>query len=344
VRRRALDVDEDEMFVGVIVFRRVAYVVAVVAALGVAACSGSMGGGSSLPAPQGYNPTPNSAAAAILREHTTAGAIYLAKDLTELDFPSSTGFGFAIDLGTPKPKTALTAGGSASKASSVTPAPSPSPAPSPTASATVKKSGATPSPEPSGPKIDTHVTIFPQDAPVAPTPAPTGDVQSFATRVAIMRGTMMSSIDLKICSLSCVRFKLPKDERPEGRDYTVAIFEQHKHRKFSLVAWDSDATLEGDTVTVEGATKEITLKKKQGYIFVLYGDDLEPTPVPKGYPAQGNNPFVTPQPGGRPGYPGQQQPGQPYYGPPTPYYGPPTPYYGPPTPAGAATYNPYAPH
>jgi len=140
-----------------------------------------------------------------------------------------------------------------------------------------------------------------------------------------MRGTMMSSIDLKICSLSCVRFKLPKDERPEGRDYTVAIFEQHKHRKFSLVAWDSDATLEGDTVTVEGATKEITLKKKQGYIFVLYGDDLEPTPVPKGYP-------------------GQQQPGQPYYGPPTPYYGPPTPYYGPPTPAGAATYNPYAPH
>ena len=121
------------------------------------------------------------------------------------------------------------------------------------------------------------------------------------------------------------------------------IFTAAKRHKEHAVAFDASASLANNVVSSSLVTP-LTLKKGTGYDIVLYGDDLEPTPVPKGYPAQGNNPFVTPQPGGRPGYPGQQQPGQPYYGPPTPYYGPPTPYYGPPTPAGAATYNPYAPH
>jgi hypothetical protein len=182
------------------------------------------------------------------------------------------------------------------------------------------------------------VTIFPQDAPPPPSPEPTGEVQSYAQRVAIVRGYLFSaSTDVKLASLSAVHFKLPKDERPDGRGYTIVAFEEHKHRKYTVIGWDPEATLEGDTVSVDGATTPLTLKKKVGYFFMLYGDDLEPTPVPRGaYPAQGNNPFATAQPSIRPGY------SPPYYGPPTPYYGPPTPYGGQP-PYGQPTYNPYPP-
>jgi hypothetical protein len=304
--------------VGVIVLRRLAYVLAAVASLAIAACSGGAGTGTGLPAPPGYNPTPSAAAAAIVREHTTGGVIYLTKDLDALKFPASTGFGFALDLGTPAPKSS--AGPTAGPTSTPSPTPSLSPSPSPSSTTSGKgKAKASPSPPP-GPKIETKVTVFPQDAPEPPTPEPTGNVQSFAERIPVVRGYLNSQTDLKLTSLGAAHFKLPKDERPEGRGFTIALFEEHKHRKYTLIAWEPEATLDGDTVSVEDATKPIALKKKVGYFFMLYGDDLEPTPVPKGYSPQGNNPFATAMPSVRPGY------SQPYYGPPTPYYGPPTPY------------------
>ena len=316
---------------GVNLSRSLAYVTVAIAAVSIAACSGGMGTGTGLPAPPGYNPTPSAAAAAILREHTTAGAIYLEKDVAELKFPASAGFGFSLDLGEPgaQPTGAAHAKPTASPSPSPSTAPSPGPSVSPTAAAKSKaKSKPTPAPTPSGPRIDTKVTVFPQDAPSAPTPEPTGDTQSFAQRVPVVRSYMMSQTELKLSSLSAVHFKLPKDERPEGRGFTIAVFEQHKHRKYGLIAWEPQATLEGDSVTVDEASTPITLKKKMGYVFVLYGDGLEPTPVPRSYSSPGANPFVTPQPSGRPGF------GSPF--------GAPTPYGGQP-PYGQPTTNPY-PH
>jgi hypothetical protein len=297
---------------------------AVLASLSIAACSGGAGTGTGLPAPPGYNPTPNAAAAQTIQEHTTAGAIYLTKDVDELKFPASTGFGFTIDLGATAP-TPVPSGFHAKPTAAPSPSPSASPAPrtTDTPAPKGKRSKPTPDPTPSGPKIDTKVTVFPMDAPAAPTPEATGAVRSFAQRVPVVRTYLLSATTLKLYSLAAVHFKLPKDERPEGRGFTIAVFEQHKHRKYGLVAWEPEATVEGDTVSVSDATEPLTLKKKMGYVFVLYGDDLEPTPVPHNYAPPGQNPFVTPTPAGRPGFPQQ-------YGPPTPYggqqpYGAPTP-------------------
>ncbi len=286
--------------------RKIAYVMAGAAALGIAACSGNLGTGSGLPAPPGYAVSPSAVAANVSREHTTAGVITLTKDETTLKFPASTGFGLEIDLGTPGPK----ATGGAPHAVKGLPTPSPSPSPSPSASP-AGKGKPTPAPTPSGPKIDTKVTVFPQDAPAAPTPEPTGEVQSFAQRVPIVRGYMMSQTEIKLSSLAAIRFILPKDERPDGRGFSIALFEQHKHRKYGLVGWEPEATIDDGDVSAADATTPVTLKKKMGYVIVLYGDDLEPTPVPRGqYAPPGNNPFVTPQPSG--------MPGRPYFGPPTP--------------------------
>ena len=155
---------------------------------------------------------------------------------------------------------------------------------------------------------------------MAPSPEPTGDVQSYAERVPIMRTYLMSQTEIKLASLAAIHFKLPKEERPDGRGFTVAVFESHKHKKFGLIAWQAEATLDGDTVTADESADPITLRKKMGYVFVLYGDDLQPTPVPRGqYPAPGNNPFATAQPTRGPfGYPSQFPLTQP-----TPYQPPP---------------------
>jgi hypothetical protein len=152
---------------------------------------------------------------------------------------------------------------------------------------------------PSGPKIDTKTTIYPEDAPAAPTPQPTGNVQSFAHRTALVRGWIMPRTAVTLYSLAAVRFTIPTLEQTKGRGFTIAMFESQKHRKSHLLAWDPAAVLSDTTISAATVANEpITLKKNVGYFFVLYGDDIGPAPAPSGSFAPANNPLLgSPPPG-----------------------------------------------
>lgn len=291
--------------------RRFAGGLTLAALIGIAACSGNLGTGTGLPAPPAPGVSASVQAANQSRQRTAAGAVYLASDIHEIPFSPLGGFTLALQLATPSPKPSgpATAAPKA-RPSGAPPTASPSPSPSPTA-AGKKKASPSASSTPSGPKIDTKITIFPEDAPAAPTPAATGNVQNYAERPAVVRGYMMPAVDIKLYSLAAAVFKLPADQRPEDRGFTIALFESHKHKKWKLLAWTPEATLDDDTVSAADATEPLVLRKKTGYVFVLYGDDLEPTPAPRGsYPPPGNNPFATPGASATP---------RPFGAPPTPF-------------------------
>ena len=191
------------------------------------------------------------------------------------------------------------------------------------------------SPGPSAkPKIVTKTTIYPDDAPAVPTPEPSGDVQTFFKRQALVRGYLLPAADLSLYGLNAVRFTIPSEEQTAGRGFTIAVFESGKKHHDKMLAYDSNPKLEDDVVSSSVANSPIAMKKNQLYLVVLYGDEQPstPGPVPPGYAPPGNNPFYTPPP---PGYPQQPaQPGQPGYpGGPAPYSTP-TPFgtYPSPTP------------
>jgi hypothetical protein len=274
------------------------------------------------------------------RERDAEGAVYLTSGMNTLPLPTLDGFSLSLSLASPSPTAAPSAVASASASASLrqkvsrvvtevaqvavpseaaasplvvaspTPSPSPSPVasaatpkPSPSPSATPKSGThtATPNPNASGPKIDTKLVIYPDSAPDAPTPMPSGNVQQFTKRTAIVRGYLSPAIDLPIYGLAAARFTIPKDEQTAGRGYTIAIFTSvKKHRE--LIASDPDAKL-ADNVVASTLTTPFTLKRGTAYDILLYGDQLAPTPapVPSAYPTPGTNPFVTPMPSGYPG-------------------------------------------
>jgi hypothetical protein len=169
-----------------------------------------------------------------------------------------------------------------------------------------------PSPAPSGPKIDTKTTIYPTDAPVAPSPIATGNVQTFMRHTAIVRGYVMSAADLALNSLDSVRFTIPKEEQTPNRGFEIAIYDLSKKKKPHLVAFSSDTSLSSGVISSSGETDPIKLSKGTAYALVLYGDELPPTPPPPPPTTipPANNPFATPVPAGPPGYapPGYPQP------------------------------------
>jgi hypothetical protein len=141
------------------------------------------------------------------------------------------------------------------------------------------------------------MTIYPDDAPAAPTPQPTGNVQSYGKRVALARGWVDSAVDLKLYSLAAARFAIPASEQTKARGYTIALFQSGKHRKSSVLAWDANASLSGNVVSVMNENDPITLKKHTGYFFVLYGDDIVPVATPQGAYPGANNPALNGSPG-----------------------------------------------
>ncbi len=305
----------------VLSLRNLSYAAISVAALAVAACQGNVGTGSGLVPPPGSQQAPSAQGAAQSRTRTTAGAVFLAGGMNEIPLPAVAGFSLTLYMVEPSsaPSTAPNGGPrTRTERASSTPSPSPTPAPS----ASDKKSKAAPkaTASPEGPKIDTKTTIYPDSVPAAPTPEPTGNVQTYAEREAVVRGYVLPQTDVKLYSLAAARFKIPAAEHPEGRDFTIALFESRKHKKWKLIAYNPEATLDGDIVSADSAAGPITLKKKTGYAFILYGDDLAPTPGPAGtYPPPGSNPFNTPNPAGtmRP------------FGPPTPFTPQTPPWVGP---------------
>ena len=180
--------------------------------------------------------------------------------------------------------------GSASPASSASPGASAAPAASPAPAKGAAAAGPTP-----GPKIATKTTIYPDDAPAAPTPVPTGEVQTFTHRTAIVRGYLQPETDLSLYGLGAIRFTIPSTELLPRRGFTIAVYENGKHRHERLIAYDTEPTV-ASAVIASGATDPLVLKKGIGYLLLLYGDDTAPTPAPvaPGYPSPGNNPFPTP--------------------------------------------------
>jgi hypothetical protein len=288
----------------------------------------------------GYQQPPGpSGAASSSRQRDAEGAVYLAAGMNALPLPTVDGFSLTLSLASSAPTAAPSVAASAvaspslrqkvsrvvtevaqvvpSEAPASAPAagsPTPSPTPSPVASGATPKPSASPSPTPksathtatpnpnaSGPKIDTKLVVFPDSAPDAPTPVPSGNVQQFTKRTAIVRGYVSPAIDLPIYGLAAARFTIPKDEQTSGRGFTIAIFTAvKKHRE--LIASDPDVRL-SDNVVASTLTTPFTLKKGTAYDIVLYGDELAstPAPVPSAYPTPGSNPFVTPLPSGYPG-------------------------------------------
>lgn len=265
---------------GVLTTRKLLFGISVTAMVAVAACSGNLGTGNGLPQAPGGLVSP--AAGAIgnqSRTRTTDGAVFLAADDVEIPFPVIGGFSVVFALASPAPAPSGVPGTAAPTAS---PKPAASPSPAPSTSARVYSGANTPGPNatPSGPKIDTKTTIYPEDVPDAPTPKPTGNVQSFAKRRAIVRAYIMPHVAVTLYALGAVHFKIPPEETTSGRGFTVALFESGKHRKNRVLAWSPDATLGNGFVSATAAGEPIVLKKNVGYFTVLYGDELLPTPGP----------------------------------------------------------------
>ncbi len=315
--------------------RRVAYLLSGCLAAALAACQGNLGsGGSGLSIPQapGYGQPGGPAggpAGSQSRQQLLEGAVYVTQATKEIPLPQVEGFGVTLALGTappavPEAATGAPAGASASapaRRASIKAAPGASsePASDPSAAPSVAPSaqpsgGPKPSPSPAPAKIETKTTIYPDDAPDAPTPEPTGEVQTFVKRTALVRGYLMPAQDVTLYGLGAVRFKIPSTEQLPGRGYTVAIFQSGKRHHDKLLDSDTDSKLANDVIASDRSDASIVLKKGTGYLLLLYGDEAPATPAPvqSGYPTPGNNPFPMPSAYGTP-YPGQATypPGQP---------------------------------
>ena len=304
-----------------------------------AACQGNLGSGSGLAIPQqqpyGQPGGPGGAGApsSQSRQRMLDGAVYLTKDAVEIPLPTLNGYGVTLALGTPTPTPSptplATAMPNATSSPSVksrrkksraqethvaitspTSSPTPSTIPSPpTSSAPVvvvspsvtasEASSASPSP---APKFVTKTIVFPDDAPPVPTPQASGNVQTFNVRKAIVRGYLQPGAPISLYGLGAVRFMIPKAEQSAGRGYTIAVFTVGRRHHDALVTVDSSPVLEKDIVASTRSIDPVVLKKGTGYLFMLYGDELlAPAVAPSGYPAPGQNPFVTPYPSGVPG-------------------------------------------
>jgi hypothetical protein len=316
-------------------------------ALALAACQGSSGtGGLAIPAPA-YNAPAGPAAANVSRQQNLDGEVTLSPERTDIPLPALDGFSVVLALGTPPPASAASAAPSASAGTSssaagaktvaigraaplafaspvasATRAPSPLPSLSPgaspaamSASASPAPAGASASPAAVTGKIVTKTTVYPENAPALPSPKPSGDVVTFAKRSAIVRGYLEPASDVTLYGLGAIRFTIPQAEQTAGRGFTVAVFTAGKKHHEGLVAVDAAPTLLDNVVASSQTTGTLVLKKATGYLIMLYGDELPPTPAPAGaYPTPGTNPFPTQTPGapGQPGYPQQpQQPGYP---------------------------------
>jgi hypothetical protein len=163
----------------------------------------------------------------------------------------------------------------------------------------------------SGPKVATKLVAYPDDAPVAPTAEPTGSVQTFPNRKALVRGYLMSAADVPIYGLGAIKFTVPPSELSPTRGYTIAIFTSQKKHRGKLLEYDTAPVALAGVIASSFDDDPIVFKKSIGYEIVLYADQAPatPIPVPSGYPAAGNNPV--PYPSGATPQPGQSlQPGQ----------------------------------
>jgi len=160
--------------------------------------------------------------------------------------------------------------------------------------------GAVPAASPSAAaqKTTTKLVVFPEDAPAAPTPQPSGNVQTYPVRKALVRGVVKSAGDVALYGLAAIKFTIPADEDVLSRGYTVALFSAGKRHHDTLVASDARAQIAAHVVS-SAAQDALVLKRNTTYLLVLYADERAAAPgaVPSGYPSPGVNPIATPATG-----------------------------------------------
>ncbi|MHB8147719.1 MAG: hypothetical protein ACYDGM_10740 [Vulcanimicrobiaceae bacterium] len=295
-------------------------IIAASVALALTACQGGFGGTST---PGGVNPPVNQPPAGALGPATAAprpspsGSPGIPPGSTaSYDFkkapagfqcPQVDGFTCFIRLNmpipSPSPSTAATNPGS-SATPSPTPSPTPTPTPSPTPSPAPSGSGMpsampSPSPSPGGPRITLALDAMPKDAPKMVNPDP----KAVATE-ALLAVRLHADADVALHGLASADFTLPKAQIG-GRGFAIQVFHEaighHKKITETFLGSYAKSTLKGTTLHFALALPQITVKKDEVWLFVLYGDDRpsasgSPSAAPSASPSASSAPSSTPAP------------------------------------------------
>lgn len=251
-----------------------------------AACQGNMGSTPPVAPAGGYTPNSQSAAATRGESVNATSTETLSPSTAQLVFPPVGGFELTIQLHNPSPSPWPSPSSAARRgknhatapAPTLTPSPSPSPSIQPVASPRVsgkKKNGFGKSPVGSQHFIDLTLTVYPDGAPDAPTAEPSA--VPLLLRHALVRGDIHSQDAFTLPSLSGVSFTLAKREQVAGRAFSIAVFEEHKHKKHSQIAADLNGSMDASgVVRTTSSSKAMLFEADHRYAIILYAEDLAP--------------------------------------------------------------------
>jgi hypothetical protein len=226
------------------------------------------------------------------RQDVLERTLPLAAGQGKLELPPLSGFTATIDLTTAAPSPAPSG---ASPAPKLAASPSPQPSGTPPAAAGVATPAPTSSSAAKGPHVDTKITAYPDSAPTLPPPT-----DATPNRSPLVRVLVRPSVALPLYGLAAISFSVPTEEANARRGYSIGVFEQVKHHKERLVTYVNSGTITNGVVRASTARDPLTIPAGHGYSFILYADDLPPTPAPL---------MSTPPQPATPPVPGQGPPG-----------------------------------
>jgi hypothetical protein len=195
---------------------------------------------------------------------------------------------FNLPPPTPTPSASAKNAKNTSKATA-TPSPTPTPTPTPTATPSPTPSGspngsASPSPSPTPQTITLQAQAPPKDAPkMVHIPANSLDT------VALMMVQLSTNSDFTLDGWANAQFTLPKPE-VDGRGFAVQLFQVNKRKKgveYKPI-WTLDkSTLNDTTLTFSFQPPKMKIARGSTYMLVLYGDDKSgaASPEPSGSPS-----------------------------------------------------------
>ncbi len=284
-------------------------------ALALAACQGGFGGTSS----PGVNPPVNPPPAGALGPATVAplpspsgspgippgstASYAFATAPQGFQCPQVDGFTCFIRLNVPQPSPSPSpSSGTSAARSSATPSPTPSPTPTPSPSPAPSGSGlpsAVPSavPAAAGPQITLALEALPKKVPAMVDPDP----KAVATD-PLLAVRLHANADIALHGRASADFTLPK-EQVGGRGFAIQLFHEStdRHKKVTETYLGSYAksTLKGTTLHFDLALPQITVKKNEVWLFVLYGDE-RPSATGTASPSPGASAAGSPAPSGSP--------------------------------------------
>jgi hypothetical protein len=270
---------------------RFRYIMALVCMVLPAACQGNMGTTPPVQPGGQYTPGGQMGALSAMRQSVSANAsVTLAPDTVAVNFPPVAGFGIVLQLHSPSPTPTPIPTAMHMHRKFMRKKPSPSPvatvalSPSPVASASLEPAPGRKRKGSGTAAVSTHLadlvlTVYPDDAPNAPTAPPS--MPPILIRHALLRGEVHAQDAFTLPSLNALSFILAKREQLAERAFTVAVIEEHKHKKIEQLAVDMNATMDAGGVVRSALTSPVLrFAANHRYVFVLYAEDLAP-PVPQ---------------------------------------------------------------